>query len=164
MIVISDTTPLISLMKAGHLELVKQLFGEIQIPEAVFEELVSNSRFPAESKLIRESEFIRKVVVEDTKAVDLLRRSTGLDAGESEAIILSDSACADLLLMDEASGRRIAKQMGIPIMGTIGMLIVAYKEEKMSKKEILDCVEVLKHTGRYISNKLYEQLLERLHE
>jgi predicted nucleic acid-binding protein len=54
MIVISDTTPLISLMKIGQLDLVHRMFGEIQIPEAVFMELVSNRRFPEESGQIRE--------------------------------------------------------------------------------------------------------------
>lgn len=36
MIVISDTTPLITLMKIGHLDLLEKIFGEIQIPEAVY--------------------------------------------------------------------------------------------------------------------------------
>lgn len=53
MIVVSDTTPLISFMKIGQLDLIQRLFGEIQIPEAVFEELVSNNRFPEESRQIR---------------------------------------------------------------------------------------------------------------
>ena len=55
MIVVSDTTPLISLMKIGQLELINKLFGEIQIPDAVFDELVLNPRFVSESKQIRES-------------------------------------------------------------------------------------------------------------
>lgn len=49
MIVVSDTTPLISLMKMGQLDLVNHLFGEVQIPNVVYEELVSNTRFPDES-------------------------------------------------------------------------------------------------------------------
>ena len=53
MIVVSDTTPLISLMKIGKLDLVNHLFGEVQIPSAVYEELVSNTRFPDESRQIR---------------------------------------------------------------------------------------------------------------
>ena len=119
MIVISDTTPLISLMKIGQLNLLNHLFGEVQIPSAVFEELISNPRFPDESRQIRECPFIKKINVTDTNAVNLLRRSTGLDAGESEAIILSDSIPASLLLMDEAKGREVAAQMGIQLMGTI---------------------------------------------
>lgn len=157
-------TPLISLMKTGHLDLVEQLFGEIQIPEAVFHELISNRHFPEESKMIQESAFIKKVMVEDVKAVELLCRSTGLDLGESEAIVLSDSNGAKLLLMDEARGRKVAKQMGIQLMGTIGMLLVAYKEDRLTKEEILECVGTLRHSGRHISSKLYEQLLQKLAE
>lgn len=162
MIVVSDTTPLISLMKIDRLELVYQLFGEVQIPNAVFEELVINSRFPSESKQIRECPFIKKVNVADLDSIRLLQRSTGLDAGESEAIVLSDSINASLLLMDEAKGRQVAMQMGIRIMGTIGMLLVAYKEDLLSKEEILQCIEILKRNGRHISGRLYEQLLEKI--
>ena len=123
MIVISDTTPLISLMKIDQLNLLNYLFGEVQIPSAVFEELISNSRFPDESRQIRECPFIKKINVTDKNAVNLLRRSTGLDAGESEAIILSDSIPASLLLMDEAKGREVTAQMGIQLMGTIGIIV-----------------------------------------
>ena len=51
MIVIADTTPLISLMKIGHLDLLHRLFGEVQIPNAVYEELVYNTRFPEVSRV-----------------------------------------------------------------------------------------------------------------
>ncbi len=71
----------------------------------MFDELVSNPKYLSESKQIKECDYIHKVSVEDMKAVELLRRSTGLDAGESEAIILSDMIGADLLLMDEVKGR-----------------------------------------------------------
>lgn len=162
MIVVSDTTPLISLMKIGRLDLINQLFGEVQIPNAVYEELVSNIRFPDESRQIRECLFIKRVDVADVQSVRLLRRSTGLDAGESEAIVLSDSIDASLLLMDEAKGRQVAMQMGIQLMGTLGMLLVAYKEKLLSKEEILQCIEILKTTGRYISEKLYKQLLKKM--
>lgn len=48
-------------MKVGRLDLINQLFGEVQIPNAVFEELVSNSKFPDESRQIRECQFIKKI-------------------------------------------------------------------------------------------------------
>lgn len=49
MIVVSDTTPPISLMKIGRLNLIEQLFGEVQIPDAVYVELVSNAGFQEEA-------------------------------------------------------------------------------------------------------------------
>ena len=100
--------------------------------------------------------------VADVQSVKLLRRSAGLDTGESEAIVLSDSLSVSLLLMDEAKGRQVAMQMGIRIMGTIGMLLAAYKEELLSKEEILHCIEILKTTGRHISERLYKQLMEKM--
>ncbi len=45
MIVVSDTTPLIALMKASQLELLQKLFGKILIPKAVYDELTSNATF-----------------------------------------------------------------------------------------------------------------------
>ena len=59
MIVVADTTPLISLMKIGLLNLAYQLFGEIQIPNAVYQELINNPRFPDESRQIQECPFLR---------------------------------------------------------------------------------------------------------
>lgn len=162
MIIVADTTPLISLMKIGHLDLLKKLFGEVKIPIAVYNELVDNSNFPEESKMIRECEYINSSIVENASDVELLRRSSGLDAGESEAIILSDSLNASLLLMDEVKGRQVAKQMGIPLMGTIGLLLVSYDENLLSKQQILDCIEIMKTTGRHIGDSLYRQLLQRI--
>jgi len=164
MIIVADTTPLISLMKVGRLGLIHDLFGEILIPNAVYEELTDNPRFPEESKQIKQSQFIKKTKIEDTRAVDLLKRSSGLDAGESEAIVLSDSMKASLLLMDEMKGRRVARRMGIHLMGTIGILTIAYKAELMTRADVLNCVEILKTEGRHISNELYDQLILKISE
>lgn len=90
----------------------------------------------------------------------MLRRSTGLDLGESEAIYLSDNKKADLLLMDEVRGREVAVRMGIKIMGTIGILGLAYEDSIISKEEIKEAIEILRDAGRHISEKLYEQLLK----
>ena len=164
MIVVSDTTPLISLMKIGRLSLIEQLFGEVQIPHAVYIELVSNADYKEEARQIQESPFIKRVVIEDEKAVDLLRRATGLDRGESEAIILSDVSRADLLLMDENKGRQVAKQMGLHLMGTVGMLRAAYEGKLLYYQEIQECIEILRENGRHISDKLFRQLLETIHQ
>lgn len=95
MIVVSDTTPLISLLKVGHLDLLDKYFGEVQIPQAVFAELTSNKRFALEAEEIRNCPYIRVVQIEDDKSVDIIRRVTGLDLGESEAIILTDNLHSD---------------------------------------------------------------------
>jgi Predicted nucleic acid-binding protein, contains PIN domain len=59
-------------------------------------------------------------------------------------------------------GRQVAMQMGIRIMGTIGVLLVANKEKLLSREEVMNCIRILKITGRHISDKLYEQLIKKL--
>lgn len=59
MIVVSDTTSLFFLMKIGRLGLVEQLFGEVQIPDAAYKELITNSQFSEEVHQIQNSSFIK---------------------------------------------------------------------------------------------------------
>lgn len=162
MIVVSDTTPIISLLKIGQLSLLEKLFHRVMIPKAVYTELTSDVRFQSEAEQIRGCTFIEQVKVTQVKSVELLRRATGLDKGESEAIIYTDENKADLLLMDEAKGRQIAKQMGLKIMGTVGILLAAYEDGLLQKEEIIQCVSILRNSRRHISEALYEQLMERL--
>lgn len=79
MLVVSDTTPIISLMKDDRLGILKELFKEIVIPEAVYKELTSNENFLEEADEIQKSDFVKKVVLEDRKIVDVFQRATGLD-------------------------------------------------------------------------------------
>lgn len=159
MIVISDTTPLISFLKIKRLDLLKTLFEIVQIPKSVFAELTENIKYRDEAEIIKNSMFIHVIDDIDENYVSLLRRSAGLDLGESEAIYLADNKKADLLLMDEARGREVAIRMGIKIMGTIGILGLAYETSLISKEEIKQAIEILRDSGRHISERLYEQLL-----
>ena len=113
MIVVSDTTPLISLLKISRLDLLEKLFGEVLIPSAVFNELTTDERFQLEANQIRQEKFIVVKEVNNLESVSILKRATGLDQGESEAIVLTDELKADLLLMDEAKGRNVSAQMEI---------------------------------------------------
>lgn len=72
----------------------------------------------------------------DTKSVNIFRRVTGLDAGESEAIVMADEKKADLLLMDERKERMVAKQMGLTITGTVGILLQSFDEGLLNADEI----------------------------
>lgn len=162
MIVISDTTPIISLMKVDRLDLLQQLFDVVYIPMAVYRELTENDAYPGEAKRVQECDFLLAEKVENEKAVAILRNLTGLDAGESEAIILADEKHSDVLLMDENKGRQVAKKMGIEITGTIGILMQAFDEKMLTRADVEECIEHLKESGIRISEKLYQVLRERM--
>lgn len=90
----------------------------------------------------------------------MLQRATGLDLGESEAIIYADDNRADLLLMDEASGRRVALDMGIEIMGSVGVLVSAFMEGLLSTKEAEEVFQRIRNANRHISERLIGDALD----
>lgn len=79
MIVISDTTPLISFLKINRIDLLEKLFGDVLIPQAVFEELTIDERFQLEADQIRQKKFIVVKPVNNPESANILKRATGLD-------------------------------------------------------------------------------------
>ena len=160
MIVISDSTPLITLMKAAKLNILQGLFGEVRIPAAVFTELTSNKAFREEAELIENSDFIRVVRVENDERVAFLQRATGLDRGESEAIVYADEVKADLLLMDERAGRRVAQNMDLPMTGSVGILVKAFQVGLMTEQEAEAAFQRIRNTNRRVSDRLIQDALD----
>lgn len=84
MIVVADTTSIISLLKVHRLELLKALYGKIVVPGAVYQELTSNSAYEMEREEAIHCDFICIGEIQNEESVKILRNVTGLDAGESE--------------------------------------------------------------------------------
>lgn len=162
MLIIADTTPIISLIKIDELELLSDMYGEIILPEAVYNELVNNPLMSNEAEIIKKSSFLKVTKVENEFAVKLLQKQLNLGAGESEAIVLADTLKADILVIDERKARGIAKSMGINITGTLGILVDARKQNRIEKlKPLLD--KLINNNIR-ISEKLYSDVLELVNE
>ena len=115
MIVVSDTTSITSLLQIGQCELLFRLYGEVLIPQAVHRELL-----PAHPVL---PDFLHVEAARNRAEVQRLQSE--LDLGEAEAIVLAREKTADLLLMDEADGRRVALREGVSIIGLLGVLVRA---------------------------------------
>ncbi len=112
MIVVSNTTPLIGLASVQQFDLLRQLFGEIRIPEAVYHEAVVQGREAGGAKReVSEADWVKMVEVKDQLAVEVLLDE--LDRGEAETIVLARELEADWVLMDERKGRRKLTQLGM---------------------------------------------------
>ncbi len=164
MLIVSDTTPIISLMKIGQLELLKRIFGAVVIPEAVHDELVRNSSYVDEAALIAKCGFLEVRHVAERRTVAELLRKERLDEGESEAIILAKEHNADVLLMDEKRGRRVAKKFNIKITGTVGVLLYAYDEGLLSGDEVTKCMECLLENNIRMSKSLHMAVKNHLNK
>ncbi|KPQ37889.1 MAG: putative nucleic acid-binding protein, contains PIN domain [Phormidium sp. OSCR] len=155
MIVVSDTTPISELTKVGYLMLLPKLFGTVMVPEGVFNELQAGDH-PV-SNLVRDLSWLIVVTVNDRQKVSELQKVNGLDLGESEAIALAEEMGAAQVLIDERAARRVAKQRHLPLIGTMGVLLLAKRQGLLTQvKEILDKMQA---QGTRISERLYGQVL-----
>jgi predicted nucleic acid-binding protein len=121
-IVVSNTTPLIGLAVVGQFDLLRQLFGRIIIPEAVFAEAVLFGREQGGAKQeVTNADWIEVAAVSDRLAVDVLLDE--LDRGEAETIVLARELHADWVLMDEKKGRRKLVELKQNKVGTVGIIL-----------------------------------------
>lgn len=162
MIIVSDATPIISLVKIESLEILGQMYGKVIIPQAVYDELVINTDFREEIDYINRCSFIEKKIAENNLSVTLLQKQLKLDLGESEAIVLANSINADIIIIDERKARKIAKDIGLKVTGTLGILVEAKNQGLITKiKPLLD--KLISNDIR-ISKKLYQGILELVGE
>jgi len=153
--VVSNSSPLIHLAKIDKLELLRKYFHQITIPEAVYRECTEEGKDRPEVAMLKDTNWIKVLVVRDQRLIKLLQSS--LDAGESESIALALEIGADLILLDNSDAREKARLYGLKITGTIGILLKARIDGYFdSLKEVL---VKLKGTGFWISDKLMTQLL-----
>lgn len=162
MIVVSDTTPLISLLKIGRLDLLEKIFGQVFIPEGVFYELTQNKNYVQEANVIKSADFIVTKSVSDRKAVDILEKTTSLDRGESKAIVLFGELKVELMLMDERRGREVAIKLEIPLSGTLEVLIEAFDKGIISREQAEQYLNEFQKQNRRFSRKIMGVVKRRI--
>lgn len=161
MIVVSNTTPLIGLAIIERFDLLEQLFGEIYIPQAVYNEVVvAGKEIGGAKREVASISWIKKVPVKNRTAVeDLLIE---LDLGEAETIILAQEINADLVLMDEKKGRQKLSEQRRKKIGTVGILLKAKQEGILPA--IRDDMMKLREMGFSISQPVIDGILEEAGE
>lgn len=156
MTVVSNAGPIIALARIEHLALLPGLYGEIVIPPAVRREVVEKGAAQPGASVVATASWVRVEAVHDSMAVALLRGH--LDAGESEALVLALQTEADLVLMDEARGRRVAAARGLNLTGTLGLLVTAKKRRLVERVEPL--LARLAETGFRMSDTLRQEVMK----
>ncbi len=158
--IICNASPLIALSNISQIELLKDLFQTIIIPYGVYQEVVEEGKSRPGTLEVKNAinSWIEIYNVKNLDEVKALR--TILDKGESEVIVLAQEINADLLILDNREPRIFAKQLGFKVIGTIGILLLAYKKGLLNNP-LLKILE-LREKGFYISNKLMEEIKKQL--
>ena len=123
MVVISNTSPLTNLAAIGQFDLLRSLYGQLRIAEAVWDELNAEDRAWPGCAEVAAAHWIERRAVQNRSLVMALRER--LDPGEAETIALAVEVPPLLVLMDEKEGRRSAQRFGLKTVGVVGVLIEA---------------------------------------
>ena len=155
MIVVSDTSPISNLAAIGQLVILQQLYSEVIIPTAVYQELLDSGVEDPAVLAIQTLDWVQVCSV--TNAVLSQSLQASLDAGEAEAIVLAVELAADRLLMDERRGRQQAMQAGLKVTGLLGVLLAAKQQSVIATVQPI--LDALIANGFWVRDELYAETL-----
>ena len=159
MIVVSDTSQILSLALIGRLDLLHELYHAIVIPEAVRAEIMATNQ--AGAREVAQADWIRTHLIEPDVVLKLLLRE--VDRGEAEAIALAIQLRADALLLDERKARRVAAYLELNVAGLLDVLQAARQRQLIPQiKPVLD--DLITRARFRVSRKLYQRTLHSVGE
>lgn len=155
-----DTGPLIFLSKLDRLNLLRHHANEIVTPIAVMQEVRMQTDKATLKVEKAASSWLQVCEVKNRQAVELLLAD--LDVGEAEVVTLAQEMEAERVVLDDMDARRFARRAGLPIIGTVGLLLAARMrgENPSLKAEI----EQLRQFGFWISEPLIQAVLQEAGE
>ena len=159
-IVVSDTSVITNLAGVDLLWLLRHYFGIIYVCPQVYAEMRSPAPRNVAVKKVRAARWIRRHVVRDLAyAQRLMDENAHLDRGEAESIVLALELPARRLLIDDGTGRAVARNLGIEIKGLLAMLIDAKNDALISSvRPVMDVLMTEPFRFR-ISPALYNEVL-----
>jgi len=120
--VICNTSPLQYLHQIGQLSIIPNLVGSVIVPPAVLAELDAGTAKGLDLPQPRSLKWVRVQAPISAKAASLI---TDLGPGESQVLMLALEMPGSIALLDDALARRLAISNGIPVKGTLGLLLDA---------------------------------------
>ena len=161
-VIIANSSPIIGLSKISRLSLLKDLWSEIIIPEAVYREVVIKGKNKPGVKTIKDSceSWIKTVPVKNKAEVRALRAI--LDEGEAEVIALAQELRANLMLIDNREPRIFAQNLGFRFIGTVGIIQLAWQKGLII--DPLQEIYKLRLNSFWLSDKLIEEIKKEIQE
>lgn len=158
--VIVNSTPLIALCHVNKLGVLKQLYGEIIIPKAVYDEISVKEDSICKKTVDESLDWIHVQEIQNHVAKAMFKSQ--LHEGEVEVMILAMEQQADVVIIDDQNAKKYAKYLKLPVTGILGVLMKAKQNGYISElKPILDRMI---QNGIYIKANLIELCLKQVGE
>lgn len=157
-LIIADAGPIIVLAAIGRLGLLQDLAAEVVVPRTVFTEVVAGAPRPGAAE-IAAATWVKIV----DGAPDLMEAfRLVVDPGEAEALAVAKATPGSLLVVDDLRARRVARELGIRLTGTLGILDLSKRAKLLDR--VRPELERLAAVGFRIDEVLMQTFLQRLGE
>lgn len=165
--VLCNAGPLIALGKLNRLELLAELYGQVRIPRAVYDEAVTQGlAFGApDARTIRLFWQAKNWPIIEVNAAmhAAYKPPVILDRGETEVLALARTLRDAMVLLDDETARAEARRLKLRVRGTLGVLTQAYHAGILSFPEVeLLLQDIAARPDIWIGAKLCEQALQAL--
>lgn len=156
-----NASPIIVLAKAGFLEPVLKLPGRIWIPSVVARE-VQDCKDPLDpaSSWLKTAD--ANAFLHAEKQISEFVSAWGLGAGESSVISLAETLPSAMVVLDDLAGRRCAKALGLPVTGTLGLLLRAKRAGCI--EQVAPALDAVREVGLFVVERHIRIILEKAGE
>lgn len=158
-VIISNTTPIFYLHRVGYLELLRKLYDEVIVPNAVIEELEEGKKQGEDVPEINNYQWIKVRKIQVPSRINLI---PDLGKGESEVLAMGLDEKQHLLIIDDKLAREIAKLHDLKFTGTAGVLLKSKSNGYIT--EIKPIIGRLREAGFFLSQELFEYILAQAGE
>lgn len=151
---IANASPIIALAKIERLDLLLVEGRTLLIPEAVVSEIFQAPAHDAARQALEAGWGPKPIAV----APDMGVLEWGLGAGETTVLSLARQAKA-VAIVDDRAARIACKALGIPYIGTLGVVLRARIEGRISSS--VEVLKALREVGLYLDNKVIQVALKK---
>ncbi len=153
--VICDTSAIFYLHRLRRLSLLKELYGNIIVPQTVVSELKQGQDEGEDVPNLAEYPWIQIKHIRIPKIIGLM---TDLGPGEAGVLALALEEPDALVILDDLLARRVAKLQGIKLTGTLGVLLKAKQQGHL--QAVAPLIEELRKLGFWLSNSMQQDILK----
>ncbi len=155
---VANASPVIVLAKAGYLELLRKLPGELLLPEAVVTEILAGPPSDPARQALENGWGLRTA----PKMIPSELLEWGLGPGETAVLALALERRPCTAVLDDAAARVCAKASKVPVLGTLGVVLRAKKRALVPRAD--EVLKALRRAGLHLDHRTIRLALSRLGE
>lgn len=142
--IVADSSVVIAYHEIGILGLLQTLFQEILVPPAVAQE-------------VRPSLGVLPSWMNEVRPTHIHEAVQRLDIGEREALSLALEFPVSTVLVDDLPARRVAERLQVPIIGSVGILLIAKEQRQIEL--VGPYMNAMRATSLYLADRVYQGIL-----